>query len=118
MLLDAIYKLRPFDLASFLRDKAKIDADVKEYLPLLRKNKVNEAVLRALATESKEAIKLTSAAAHELEPELHHSTPSRQGRHGHRRRRAGGVRAAALLARRDAHRLPQRQVWLAPLVCV
>ena len=37
---------KPFDLESFLRDEAKIDEDgVKEYLPLLKKNKIDENVL-------------------------------------------------------------------------
>jgi len=43
---------RPFELESFLRDEAKIDADgVKEYLPLLKKNKIDEEVLK-LATDA------------------------------------------------------------------
>lgn len=47
-----------FELDHFLRDEAKIDEDgVKEYLPLLRKNKVDEAGLRVLATKSEEVIK-------------------------------------------------------------
>lgn len=42
----------PFELESFLRDESDIkEANVKKYLPLLRKNKVSEAVLRALATK-------------------------------------------------------------------
>ena len=40
---------QPFELESFLRDEAKIDDEgVKEYLPLLKKNKVNEARLHLL----------------------------------------------------------------------
>ena len=50
--------LPPFELERFLRNEAKIDEDgVKEYLPLLRKNKVDEEGLRVLATETKEVIK-------------------------------------------------------------
>ena len=44
--------LPPFELESFLRDEAKIDAEgVKEYLPLLKKNKIDEEVLK-LATDA------------------------------------------------------------------
>ena len=40
-LVPAQQPLPPFELEHFLRDEAKIDEDgVKEYMPLLRKNKV------------------------------------------------------------------------------
>lgn len=46
-----------FDLERFLRLEAEIDAGgVDEYMPRLRKNKVDEAALRVLATEPKHDI--------------------------------------------------------------
>ena len=50
-------RLPPFELERFLRDEAEIDEDgVKEYMPLLRKNKVDEKGLHVLATKSEETI--------------------------------------------------------------
>ena len=40
--------LFPFNLESFLGDEAKIDDGVRGYLPLLKKNKVDEAGLHLL----------------------------------------------------------------------
>ena len=46
-----------FELESFLRNEAKIDEDgVKEYVPLLNENEVDEEGLRVLATDPKRDI--------------------------------------------------------------